>query len=127
MILLAANIYLVGSAIFVGGALLGYWLLVWKDRNLRATHVLQKESVLDAARREAETLLREARLQANEEALKFREQTEKSFAARRLELAETEARLTEREKLINRQLESLMQEEGTLHAQQAELQKIQRP
>lgn len=123
MILLAANIYLVGSAIFVGGALLGYWLLVWKDRNLRATHVLQKESVLDAARREAETLLREARLQANEEALKFREQTEKSFAARRLELAETEARLTEREKLINRQLESLMQEEGTLHAQQAELQK----
>ena len=123
MILLAANIYLVGSAFFIGGTLLGYWLLLWKDRNLRAAHALQKESALDAARREAETIRREARLQANEEALKFREQTEKSFAARRLELAETEARLTEREKLINRQLESLMQEEATLHAQQAELQK----
>ncbi len=123
MILLAANIYLVGSAIFVGGALLGYWLLLWKDRNLRAAVALKEQSALDAARREAETITREARLHANEEALTQREQTEKSFSSRRLELAETEARLTEREKLINRQLDSLMQEETTLHTQQAELQK----
>src|SRR6185295_6769495 len=75
----------------------------------------------EKARREAEATLREARLAANEEALKLREQTEKSFTTRRRELSDLEQRLAERESLINRQLEGLVQRENDLRNRQETL------
>src|SRR5207249_3296010 len=47
-----------------------------------------------------------------------REQTEQSFAARRNAITEAEKRLVEREKLINHQLESMVQEEKSLREQE---------
>ena len=67
----------------------------------------EKAALLEAARREAEAIVREARLAANEEALKLR--------------SETEQRLSEREALVNRQLENLVREEKSLRAQREEL------
>ncbi|MDB6022357.1 MAG: rny, partial [Pedosphaera sp.] len=74
------------------------------------------------ARQDAETIIRDSRLAANEEALKLRELTEQSFTARRLERAEYERRLGERESLINTQLEKLVQVEKNLQEQKAALQ-----
>ena len=80
---LLENTVVAGAVCFAAGSALGYWLLRWKERNLRAAARLQEDALLDNARRQADAIAREARLQANEEALKLREQTESSFTARR--------------------------------------------
>src|SRR5262245_3348676 len=122
MILLANN-YVWGAAGVAAGALVGYWLWRWKERNLRAARAFNEQSILDNARREAEAIVREARLKANEESVKLRQQIEDSLAAQRLQISEAEKRLTEREALINRQLERLVQEEKGLRQQKDEWQK----
>src|SRR5882724_10257786 len=90
--ILVANIF-EGAVVFIAGALLGYLLLRWTDRKAKAAQSLQIQTTLDNARREAEAIMREARLAANEAALKLREQAEVSFVARERERAESERRL----------------------------------
>src|SRR5436309_1087145 len=102
------NPYVSGATVFVAGALLGYWLLRWKERTVRGALAIKEQAILDSAQRQAENIGREAHLQANEEALKVREQTEQSFVTRRNAITEAEKRLVEREALINRQLESMV-------------------
>jgi ribonuclease Y len=109
----------IGPACFVAGALAGYWLLRWKERNLRAAQRLHEQALRETARREAETITREARLRADEEALRLRTDTERSFDARRQELLETEKRLIERQALITHELDSMVKEEEALRTQQA--------
>src|SRR5438105_74591 len=111
------NPYITGAIWVTTGALLGYWLLRWKERALRAALAIKEQGILESARRQADNIAREARLQANEEALKVREQAEKSITARGGAAAEAEKRLVERESLINRQLENLVHEEKSLREQ----------
>ena len=120
MLLEISPIYWVGVAVLgMGlGALIGAWIFRRETQRRKATMEREAREVLEHARREAESLSREARLQATEESLKVRAQAELMFVARRTELAETEHRLTERERLINRQLEQLIQNEKTLRLQQ---------
>jgi ribonucrease Y len=117
------NSYLAGAIGFAVGALLVFIFLRWKEQMLRKGRDLEAQSVLDAARREADGILREGRLRGNEEALKMRQETEQSFAGRLKQITETEARLTEREQLITRQFENLVVEEGALRSQTEDLQK----
>jgi ribonucrease Y len=114
---------ILGGSCFMTGALIGYWLWRWKNRTIRAAFLIKEQSILEAAQRQAETIAREARLQANEEALKLRDQTEQALSERRTRINEAEKRLMERESLINRQLESMVGEEKGLRLQQQELQK----
>ncbi len=107
-----------GAAAFIGGCIVGYWLLRWKERNIRAARHIEQQALLDAARREADALAREARAQASEDALRLRQETEASFAQRRTDIQETEHRFAERESLINRQLQSVVEEERGLREQQ---------
>ena len=79
--------------------------------------------MLEKSKHEAEAIIRDARLAANEEALKIRQETDQSFAARRQERAELEQRLGERETLINAQLERVVQVEKGLQEKKADLQK----
>jgi ribonucrease Y len=115
-------LFLAGSALVVG-TIIGYWLVRWKERNVRAALAIKEQSILDAAGREAETLAREARLKASEEIARLKQDTEQSFAARQCQLVEAERRLVERETLINRQLEHFVGEEKALRAQQTDWQK----
>src|SRR5438128_352342 len=110
-----------GAFVFLAGALLGGLFFRWKQRKLHASRVAEEKSLQEKVRCEAEATLREARLAANEEALKLREQTEKSFSTRRRELSDLEQRLAERESLINRQLEGLVQRENDLRNRQETL------
>ena len=96
-----------GAVILLAGILLGIWFWRLRERSFAAAAGREKTTLLEAARREAEALVREARLAANEEALKLR--------------TETEHRLNEREALVNRQLENLVREEKSLRAQGDEL------
>jgi ribonuclease Y len=108
-----------GAALLAAGAGL-FFLLVWrKDRNLKRARALEAEALVGKARNEAEIIVRDARLAANEEALKLRDQIEKTFAVRRTERAELETRLSAREALINSQLERVMEAEKSLKEQEA--------
>jgi len=106
-----------------GGAALCYLLLWWRDRGFGAAKKLELEAALEKARTEAEMITRDARLAANEEATRLREQVEQSFSARRTERAELERRLSERELLINSQLERVIESEKTLTEQKGALRK----
>lgn len=115
-----------GAVLFIGGAIAGYAIWRWRDRNLRSAVALKEQSILDNAKREAENITREARLQANEETLKVREETERKFAERRQVLAESETRIAQRETLINAQLASLGEQEKALRQQQSSLEEYRR-
>ena len=58
-----------GAGLLLGGALGSALLLWWKDRNLKKARALENEALLGKARNEAEMIVRDARLAANEEAL----------------------------------------------------------
>jgi ribonucrease Y len=115
--ILLANIFESG-AFFAAGAVLCFIAVWWKDRNSKKAAAFQAETLREKARNEAEKITRDARLAASEEALKLREQMDQSFAARRAERAEQERRLSERESLINSQLERMVQAEKSLKAQE---------
>jgi ribonuclease Y len=115
---LLENPVVLGSACFVAGLAIGYWLWRWKERNLRAAFTLKEQSALEDARRQAEVITREARVQANEEGLKIRQAAENAYSTHQRQLTETEKRLNERESLINRQLQSIVEEERRLREQQ---------
>ena len=104
--------------VLVAGLLAGYWLRRWRERRIHAGHEHQANGILEKTRREAESILRDARLTANEEALKARIETEQMMAARLKENAVVEQRLVTREELVNRQLENLVREEKVLRAGQ---------
>lgn len=116
MILAAYNL-LEPAGIFLGGAVVTFLLAGWKSKGERRSIELQKQNLLENARREAETISREARVAATEESLKLRQEAEKVMADRQKEIAAGEARLNERESLVNRQLERLVQEEKRLRDQ----------
>ena len=112
-----ANIY-TGAALFTAGAALCFLVLWWKDRTLKKASGQEANTLVEKARSEAEAITRDARLAASEEALKLRTQTEQSFATRQAERAESERRLSEREALINSQLERMVQAEKLLKEQE---------
>jgi ribonucrease Y len=122
MSILDNSLFLAGCSLVVGG-IVGYWLVRWKERNVRAAMAIKEQAILDAAAREAETLAREARIKCNEEIAKVKQETELSFSSRQGQLLDTERRLLERETLVNRQLESMVTEEKALREQQLEWQK----
>ena len=115
--------YLVGATCFVAGSLVGYWLWRWKERSVRAALAIKEQSILETANRQVETIAREAKVEANEEAIKLRQQTEQSFAERRARIIDAEKRMVERESLINRQLENLVEQEQSVRCQQQECRK----
>jgi len=106
-----------GTALFAGGAGVALLSMRSRERHRQEARQREAENALAQARRDAEALKQEARLAANQEALRLREEIEQSFAARRAERAESERRLTERESLINSQLTRLMESEQNLGEQ----------
>ena len=109
------------AALLGGGAFASFLLLRWFDRSRQNVLAAQAQQTIDNGKREAEALLREARLQANEEALRQREQADKSFNARQQEIQALEQRVAHRETLVNQQLEGLVRQEKTLREQLAAL------
>jgi ribonucrease Y len=106
-----------GSVLLAAGAALCYFLLWWKERTLKKARRFEADGVVAEARNEAELIIRDARLAASEEARALRIEIEQSFASRRAERAELEKRLTEREGLINSQLERIIEAEKNLNEQ----------
>ncbi len=105
----------------VAGSVLTYALVRYKERVRRREILQQRAAEVEAAKREAEALLREARVTANEEAIKLRNQAELAYVTRQQEVAAAEQRLAQRETLITTQLEGFLQREKHIQTQQAAL------
>ncbi|PAW88541.1 MAG: ribonuclease Y [Pedosphaera sp. Tous-C6FEB] len=105
----------------VFGAMLGYLFTRFQERARQQEIEAQRKQQLEATQRDAEALLREARVAANEEAIKLRNQAELAYVTRQQELTGAEQRLAQRETLINTQLEGFLQREKTIQAQQTTL------
>ena len=100
----------------VGIGLVLYW---WQSR----TAARGAGTVVEAARQEAQQVLREARMQSQEELYKARELFDKETRDRRAEFAETEKRLIQRESQVERKLETLERRTEELINQERDLAK----
>jgi len=109
---------IVGAAIcLAAGAGLAYLLLSRKTRRASDAEAREAGSIVEKARREAESFAQTARVTSNEEAVKFREQVEQSLTERRAEVTGQERRLSERETLLNSQLTRIIESEKDLKQQ----------
>ncbi len=91
---------------------------LWTHRKLRRQReaaALDQATLLTQARRESETILREAWLAANEEALKLRQKTEHSFTIRNEVIVEVEQKLGQREVQLLSKIEALTRDISALH------------
>lgn len=120
--MLLAQVFWDGAFFLLAGVALGYALIAWKDRVQRRSTSQTSRQILDQAQRDADVILREARLVANEESIQLREQAEKAVNLRRQDLVTLEQRIDEREALVNRQLEDIVQRQHELLELERELQ-----
>ena len=74
----------------------------------------QAKRIVDDGFKEAETLKKEALLEAKEEIIKQRNESEREMKERRSELSKQEARVAKREETLERKIESLEQKEEVL-------------
>ncbi len=105
------------------GGIVGFLCCRWLVAAQQRASEEDVRSTLDAARREAESILREARIVGGEQAMKLREQAEESSCARRVEIIQIEERVSQRESLINKQIEGLVRQEQFLTQQHTELER----
>lgn len=100
--------------IFLIGVLLGFLLLRWKDRVARSEITQKEQLILENAKREAQTIVREAKVAANEQTLQIRSEVEQQIVARQKELAAEQQRFCSREAAVARQTEELAKKEEIL-------------
>ena len=93
--LLISNTSVESAGLLIAGVALGFGFFLWRERKNRTAFAEKEEVLLENSRKEAEAMLREARLIANEEVLKLRDQTDQSLSKRRLEIEEAEKRLAQ--------------------------------
>ncbi len=93
-----------------------------QTRRQREASARDQANLLTQARRESETILREAWLAANEEALKLRQQTEHSFTKRNEAIQDAEQKLVQRETQIQSKAESLNRDVATFQDKETSLQ-----
>ena len=106
--------------VLLGGAF-GYAFIRYKEGVRRREISKLRAAEIESAKREAESLLREARVTANEEAIKLRNQAELAYVTRQQEIAAAEQRLAQRESLLTTQLEGFIHREKSLQTHQAAL------
>ena len=111
------------AGLVLSGAVVCFLFLQWRRQKGVQEEELASGAIVDQARREAEIILRDARVAASEEALKLHAQTEQALASRRAERLELERRLSERESLINSQLERIVEAERNLNDEKEALRK----
>jgi ribonuclease Y len=122
------DLIIMGIIALLAGAAAGWMLCNWRQRVEAAT----ADNLVETARKEAENLLHQARLSAQSELLKLREEFDRQTCERRDHLVEMERRLIQRETnldrkvdLLDRKTEELGRREQRVEARGRELQKLQ--
>ena len=96
--------------LLLGAAACGIALFLW-SRSSRASALRARDEILTEARRTAETLRREAQVDARERDLKLRSELESELQERRTEIVKLEERVLAQEQEIERKLTELARRE----------------
>ncbi|EOT39098.1 ribonuclease Y [Enterococcus columbae] len=109
----------------IGGLIVGLGIGIFVANSRHAKEISDAQNsaigIINAANKEAETLKKEALLEAKEENQKYRSEIESELKESRLELKSQESRLLQREKLLDRKDDSLEKREYTLETKENKL------
>ena len=121
MILLASVEWAVGGMCLAGGLFAGF--LLWRSLDLRAGRAFaaHERELRERARREADTVVREARLAAEEQNLHRRRELEEEWHRRRAEIESAEARVSQGEALLRLQTQQVAERDRTVEAERRSL------
>ena len=106
---------------FVLGICLALLYVQMRDRTRARTIAEDLQRQIDGAKREADNIIKTARVEAATEAIKKREEFNAEANQTRNELRDNETRLSKREDALNRQTEVLQQQEGEIKKRELEL------
>ena len=101
------------------------WIRKDQKRQIRRALKSTESSLKEHSRREAEVLTRSARMLTREETNRLRDEIENAIGAESDEIRQREKRLEERESLLDRQLQSLLDNEKQLNQRQAALRQLE--
>ncbi len=115
------EIIVTGIVAIIIGLLIGYFLLqkIQKGRNEAAAQ--EARSVLEDAQRRAESLRREALVEAKDEALKMKQDAEQESKERMKEVRSAESHLNQREQNLDKRIETLDHREHQIASLQGQL------
>jgi ribonuclease Y len=115
-------LYMVWALIgLIVGAAGIYGLLMAMGKNIVQTAKKDAEQLRDAARKQGETKAKEIEFAAQQERLKLREAFEREAQAERKALNDQEQRLTKREDILDRKLDTLSVKEKNLESLESKL------
>ena len=124
-ILAAAEPWLWGITVTVVIVVALIWIRKDQKRQIRRALQNTESSLKEHSRREAEVLTRSARMLTREETDRLRGEIENAIGAESEEIRQREKRLEERELLLDRQLQSLLENEKQLNQKQTALRKLE--
>ena len=112
--------------LFSGILLFGFGYVLRSINYNRVARITENNihNMLDHARREADAILREAKLHAKDEALKARDEFEASTRVRRQELRDIEDRLTNREANLDRKIDAFEKRESLINTRLEEIEAV---
>jgi ribonucrease Y len=108
----------------VGGIATAVWLRVWSTSAVRRSEEERRRLVADADR-EAETIRREAQVEARELAVRLRTEVEGEVQDRRVEMAKVEERVAQRESELDQKLVELERREQGVGDREVHLKQLQ--
>jgi len=108
---------------FVVGVCLAYIVNQLLSRARAKTFEQDLQRQVEGSKKEAENIIKSARIDAAAETIKKKEQFTAEVNQTRSELRETESRLSKREDTLNRQVELIQQREKTLEEQSKEVER----
>src|SRR4249920_706106 len=120
--MLTVVVLLVGLG--VGAVLTGVWLRASSGSAVRRGEEERRRLVADAER-EAETIRREALVEAREGAVKLRAEVESEVSDRRLEIAKVEERIAQREAELDQKLIEVTRREQGVGDREVHLRQLQ--
>lgn len=117
---------IIGIVAIIVGVLLGYVIARYMANASAKKKAEEAEAILTDARRQADTIKREAEVEAKDEALKLRAEIETERKERQHEVREAEHRIQQREESLDRRTDSLDKREHQISSLQGQVEKRQR-
>jgi len=121
-------VVVIGVACAVVGAILGFVIANAVNNNRRKVEEAKigsaearSKEILEEAEKSAETMKREALLEAKEESMKKQAEVDKEIKERRNELTRSEKRVANKEESLDRKTENLEKKEASLAQREGEL------
>lgn len=108
------------------GIILGFVIAKYVANATAKKKAEEAESILSDARRQADTIKREAEVEAKDTALKLRSEIESERKERQREVREAEHRVQQREESLDRRTDSLDKREHQISSLQGQVEKKQR-